>query len=106
MRTKAMMGTHIEVERKKDAPKLHPEVEEADEAHPKIEGVGEEHPWSAVIMIVGILKPSPPKVGHALIAFVARGYSSSSRHYAPLKFAKVAQILIGLSTLDRLSCDK
>lgn len=66
------------------------EVEEADEPHPKTEGVGEEHLTSLVITMASILEPSPSEVVRALTASSTLGSSSSSRHYARLKFAGVA----------------
>lgn len=66
------------------------EVEEADEPHPKTEGVGEEHLSSPVITIASIPEPSPPEAGRALTASSTLGSSSSSGHYARLKFAKAA----------------
>lgn len=64
-------NSYVDIYRQEDAPELHLEIEEVDKVH--IERVGEEHSSTSVMLMASVSKPSPPKVGHTLILFIASG---------------------------------
>lgn len=88
-----------------DAFEVHSKIEKAGKVHLEAEEAGKEHPSTPITTTASLPDPSPPKVSHALIASVALGSSSPSRHYTRLKSPKTSQAMIGLQAPNQLSFD-